>query len=74
MPRKTSAVLAVAPADQAVAAPSLKDQMKSAKAELKALEASAKAVAKQIASTTKAIAKLDAQMLKAKPAPKSAKT
>lgn len=70
MPRKASAVLsAAAPSEGGV---SLKDQMKAAKVLLKEKQAVAKATAKEIMGITKQIDKLEAQMLKAKPAPKAA--
>lgn len=72
MARKSSAVLAVT-ADASAPVVSLKDQMKSAKDALKAEQAAAKHTAKNIMALTKNIAKIEAQMLKAKPAPKPAK-
>lgn len=66
MPRKTSAVMAVAPADQAMAVVvvSDKEMMKLMKADLKAKQGEAKTLVKQIAAVEKGIAKLDAKMLK----------
>jgi hypothetical protein len=73
MPRKTSAVMAVAPADQAVAVVvvSDKEMMKLMKADLKAKQGEAKTLVKQIAAVEKGIAKLDAKMLKAAPKAKA---
>lgn len=73
MPRKTSAVMAVAPADQAMAVVvvSDKERMKLMKADLKAKQGEAKTLVKQIAAVEKGIAKLDAKMLKAAPKAKA---
>jgi hypothetical protein len=73
MPRKTSAVMAVAPADQAMAVVvvSDKEMMKLMKADLKAKQGEAKTLVKQIAAVEKGIAKLDAKMLKAAPKAKA---
>lgn len=73
MPRKTSAVMAVAPADQgpAVVVVSDKEMMKLMKADLKAKQGEAKTLVKQIAAVEKGIAKLDAKMLKAAPKAKA---